>query len=98
MRRAARIDENQKEIVEAFRAMGCSVLHTHQLGHGAPDIIVGKNKKNILIEIKDGNKPLSDRALTHDEIEFHKEWRGCIEIVENLQDAECIVKKYLSCG
>jgi hypothetical protein len=92
MRRAARVDDNQQEIVAEFRMMGCSVLHTHQLGHGAPDLIIGKNGNNILVEIKDGSQPLSKRALTDDEHKFHKEWRGRIEIVENIFDVAIIVK------
>jgi hypothetical protein len=93
MRRAARVDDNQQEIVAEFRMFGCSVLHTHQLGQGAPDLIIGKNGHNILVEIKDGAQPLSKRTLTEDEQKFHKEWRGRIEIVENIFDVEIIVKE-----
>lgn len=95
MRRAARIDDNQREVVEAFRALGCSVLHTHQLGHGAPDIIIALHNETVSIEIKDGTKPLSQRGLTPDEIEFHKTWKGRIEIVENVHDVELIVKSII---
>ena len=57
MRIRARVDANQKKIVSQLREIGCSVLHTHQLGKGAPDIIVGYNNLNYLVEIKDGDKP-----------------------------------------
>jgi hypothetical protein len=93
MRTKSRIDANQPEIVEAFRALGCSVLHTHQLGHGAPDLIIGKNGRNVLIEVKDGKKPLYDRLLTTDERKFHREWSGWIEIVETIYDVTVIVKR-----
>lgn len=36
-----RVDKNQPEIVKAIRATGASVSHTHSLGHGFPDIVVG---------------------------------------------------------
>lgn len=91
-RRAAKVDRNQTEIVEAFRKFGCSVLHLHQIGKGCPDICVGKNKKSVLVEIKDGNKPKSGRELTKDEQEFHDEWLGSLFIVENLGDVIALVK------
>ncbi len=52
MRRAARVDANQVEIVEAFRAHGCDVLHTHQLGKGAPDLFVAFSGIWLAIEVK----------------------------------------------
>jgi hypothetical protein len=36
-----RVDRNQAEIVEALREAGASVGHTHAVGHGFPDIVVG---------------------------------------------------------
>lgn len=91
-RRAAKVDRNQVEIVDAFRKFGCSVLHLHQIGQGCPDICVGKNKKSVLVEIKDGNKPKSCRELTKDEQKFHDEWLGSLFIVENLGDVIALVK------
>ena len=63
-----RVDANQKEIVQELRKRGISVLHTHQLGKGAPDIIVGYMNSNYLIELKDGNKSKSQQRLTKDEL------------------------------
>ena len=89
--RASRVDKNQKEIVEAFRKFGCSVLMLHTVGHGCPDIAVGKNKKTVLVEIKDGNKVKSAKELTKDEQKFHDEWQGSLFIVENLGDVIALV-------
>jgi hypothetical protein len=36
-----RIDRNQPEIVKAIRKAGASVGHTHAVGKGFPDIVVG---------------------------------------------------------
>lgn len=36
-----RVDRNQPEIVKALREQGASVAHTHQIGQGFPDIVVG---------------------------------------------------------
>jgi hypothetical protein len=61
-----RIDANQPEIVKAFRQLGCEVAITSNLGHGFPDLIVGKPKRQkvVLVEVKDGSKPPSARKLT----------------------------------
>lgn len=87
MRRAARVDANQAEIVAALRSAGASVYPTHALGKGFPDIVVGFRGVNYLMEIKDGSKPPSKRQLTPDEAEFHAAWAGTVHIVESVDDA-----------
>ena len=62
--RAAKVDANQVEIVEELRKAGCTVQHLHQVGKGCPDILVGYMHMNILMEIKDGEKPPSKKVLT----------------------------------
>ena len=93
MRKRARVDANQKKIVSQIREMGCSVLHTHQLGKGAPDIIVGYAGKNYLIEIKDGDKPLAQQKLTPDEIKFQAEWQGNYHVVNSFNKLRGIIFK-----
>ena len=85
MRKKARVDANQKEIVQELRKRGISVLHTHQLGRGAPDIIVGYMNSNYLIELKDGNKSKSQQRLTKDELEFSLKWRGNYAVCNSLE-------------
>lgn len=92
MRRAAKVDSNHAEIVSAFRKFGCSVLPLHTVGGGCPDICVGKNRKSVLVEIKDGNKPPSARELTKDEQKFHEGWLGSLFIVKGLDDVIALVK------
>ena len=87
MRRAAKSDANQREIVATFRSIGCSVAVTSGLGDGFTDLVVARRGKTILVEIKDGSKPPSARKLTPDQITFHAEWRGIIVIVESIDDA-----------
>jgi Holliday junction resolvase len=96
MRVRARADSNHTEIVKAFRACGASVLDTKQLGNGAPDIVVGLNKQCIAVEIKDGKKVPSKRKLTPDEVKFHDEWQGWIEIVYSTEDVINLVNKIRS--
>lgn len=91
MRRIARTDANQKPIVEGLREIGASVAITSQLGTGFPDIVVGYKGRNYLIEIKDGDKPPSQRKLTEDEVDFENKWRGQYAIAESLADAYVII-------
>ena len=74
--RAKRADRNQPEIVKALRQYGCSVLHTHTMGEGFPDLIVGHphSRRIGFIEIKDGLKPPSARKLTKPQKLFWTEW------------------------
>jgi hypothetical protein len=82
-----RTDANQKEIVATYRALGCSVRSTHEIGKGFPDLVVGISGVNALVEVKDGGKVPSKRQLTQDEKKFHEEWRGTIVIIESTEQA-----------
>jgi hypothetical protein len=85
-RRAARVDDNQSHIVAGLRKMGCSVLIIAQLKN-CFDILVGFKGRNIAFEIKDGNKPPSQRRLTEGEQHFFDEWQGQVCVAESLEDA-----------
>lgn len=87
MRRKAKIDDNQNEIVDALRKAGCSVTPTGGVGKGFPDIIVGRNDLNYLLEIKDGNKPPSAQKLTADQVKWHKRWKGQAKVVTSVTEA-----------
>lgn len=87
MRRAARVDANQAEIVEVLRAVGASVWITSSIGDGGPDIVVGYRGRNFLYEIKDGEKYASKTRLTADEREFHESWHGIVFIVRSVDEA-----------
>ena len=84
-RRDARVDTNQSEIVRAFRKLGWSVLIISQLKNCC-DLFVSKNGRTIAIEIKDGNKPPSQRKLTDGEIEFRDNWQGEWMLIESVDD------------
>ncbi len=90
----ARVDANQKSIVAVLRKMGATVLHLHTLGKGAPDILVGHQGKNALVEIKDGSKPPSAQKLTPDEAAFHSEWRGQVAIINSVDDAIAFIASW----
>ena len=93
MRRNAKADDNQPQIVKAFRQLGYSVAHTHTIGKGFPDIVIGRDGVNTLVEIKDGLKTKSQRQLTPDEKEFHEAWQGKVVIIESIEDVIAFSKR-----
>lgn len=76
MRRAAKVDANQAQIVDALRSCGASVQPLHMVGSGVPDLLVGYRGRTALIEIKDGSLPPSKRQLTDDQLRWHGAWSG----------------------
>jgi hypothetical protein len=80
MRRDAKVDANQPDIVKKFRGLDWSVLIISQLKNCC-DIIVSKGGRTIAIEIKDGEKPPSAQKLTNGEQVFRDMWQGEYKIV-----------------
>lgn len=95
MRRAARIDQNQPEIIAELKARGFSVLDMSSLGNGSPDIAVGSHKANYFFEIKNPNVPKSDRQLTDKERAFHEAWRGQVDVVHSADEVLEAIKRAL---
>ena len=92
MRRAAKVDANQAEIVAALRAVGATVQPLHSVGKGCPDLLVGYRGRNLLIEVKDGAKPPSARKLTPDQIEWHATWRGSVAQAKSIEEALALIQ------
>lgn len=81
MRRDAKSDLNQKEMVRRLRLRGYTVRHTHTIGRGFPDLVVGRNGVTLLVEAKRyGGK------LTPQEREFFETWRGAAIIAYSADD------------
>ena len=87
MRRIARVDANQREVVAALRAAGASVQLLHAVGEGCPDLLVGYKGLNMLLEVKDGSKPPSAQKLTPQQEEWHRDWRGHRVVVNSPEAA-----------
>jgi hypothetical protein len=92
MRRAARTDTNHGELVDVIKAMGGTVQSLAPVGKGCPDLLVGWRNKNLLLEIKDGSRPPSERVLTPDQKRWHSDWKGKVYIVNTLDDLLLILK------
>lgn len=87
MRRAAKRDRNHPEIVKALRDAGCRVLDLAAVGNGCPDLLVWRGALMKFLEVKDGMKPPSARMLTADQVVFHEEWAGRVEVVVSVETA-----------
>ena len=90
-RRAARVDDNQSEIVKAFRDLGWYVLIISQLKNCC-DIIVSKNGRTVAVEIKDGSKPPSQQKLSKGELKFKDEWQGEYALITCINDVEGLIQ------
>ena len=87
MRRAAKTDANQTEIVKALRQAGATVQPLAAVGNGCPDLLVGYRNRLFLLELKDGNKPPSAQKLTPDQVEWHQVWQGHVQVVNSVDGA-----------
>lgn len=90
MRRAAKVDANQAEIVKALRQAGCGVLDLSAVGKGCPDLLVHPPtypdcRFVALMEIK--NKKGRGDKLTPAQVKFHEGWKGWIYRVTSVQEA-----------
>jgi hypothetical protein len=84
--RARRTDGNHRQIADVFLKLGFSVLDIHTLPD-CGDLLVARDGHSILIEIKDGSKPPSQRKLRDNQREFRRAWKGAYEVVETVDDA-----------
>lgn len=90
VRRAAKVDANQAEIVAALKSSGCGVVSLASLGDGVLDLLVHEPFypwRTVLMEVKDGEKPPSARRLTPAQQKFWAEWKGPKYLVNNIDEA-----------
>jgi hypothetical protein len=84
-RQAARVDENQSEIVKQLRQLGFTVQT------GMDDILVGARGKTYWFEIKDPDKAVKKSggfkagAIKDSQIKLAAEWKGHYAIVHSLE-------------
>lgn len=90
------IDDNHNEVVSAFRRLGGVVTSTTCVKQFC-DMVVAYNGHWILIEVKDGKKPPSQRKLTEREQRYHDDVSkvGCmVHIVESVEDVIKLIEIY----
>ena len=94
---AARKDETHNAIVEDALAHGCTVIELHAVGGGCPDVLIGYQGVNYLLEIKTpGWRTRSMGALkarTHErQAKLRATWRGHpIALVESVAEFRAAV-------
>ena len=76
MRKYGKVDANNDQIVSALRSAGAFVFSLASVGGGCPDLLVGFRGQTLLLEVKDGRRPPSQRKLTDDQLKFQREWLG----------------------
>jgi len=92
MRRKAKRDVNEGEIVDGLRQIGATVGRINEEDY--PDLIVGFRGVNYLIEIKPPSGPrggVSGRTLSTGQLKWAMEWRGQIDMARNLDEAMRII-------
>jgi hypothetical protein len=84
--RAARTDNNHREIVEALRDAGASVFSLAAVGLGFPDLGVGFAGRNYFIEVKGPKGELNayQKAL-------HGMWKGQMAVVRTPEEALAVI-------
>lgn len=90
---ARKVDDNQPEVVAALRAAGVKVdPRLSRIGGGMLDLLCGYRGVFSIVEVKDGRKPPSKRALTPAEKDWIDEWAGFpVYVVESAEEAVRVV-------
>lgn len=81
----SRKDANHGSIVRAFEQLNCRVKDVSSVP-GFADLLVKRGRNIRVVEIKDPNKPPSQRKLTKAERDFWEYWGEDPIIVETLDD------------
>jgi len=83
MRRAARTDDNQHELVEALKKIGAKCYFI-----GKPvDLLVGYRNRNLLLEVKRHDKKGWKSELTQEQKDFIDTWPGDVQVVYSVDEA-----------
>ena len=87
---AQKVDDNQREIIDALEAIGCDVWVI-----GRPvDLLVGYRHHNFLIEVKvPGARPDPRQQEQRD---FIKNWRGQVRQLDSVDEAIALVTRAYS--
>lgn len=79
--RAKKTDNNQKDIISALRQAGVSVFDTSSVGRGFPDLVLGWQGMNYLVEIK----TIKGKPTEH-QINFFTNWLGQAILIRDVKD------------
>jgi ABC-type sulfate transport system substrate-binding protein len=82
MRRAAKVDTNHAEVVQALQKAGASVQSLAQIGQGCPDVLVAFRNDMFLLEIKHGKGKTNELQKR-----WHVAWNAPVHVVYGVDDA-----------
>lgn len=88
MRKHGRVDQNHKDVVAAFRALGAEVISLADLGGGVPDLLVGLDGASYLVEVK---QPRG--TLRPDQEAFMEIWPAPVSVVRDVDDVIAMVTR-----
>ena len=84
MRRAAKVDANQDQVVSALRAAGASVQSLAPIGKGCPDLLVSFKDGLFLFEVKNKH---GKNEVNEAQQKWHIAWNGTVHIVYDAEQA-----------
>jgi Holliday junction resolvase len=82
VRRAAKVDANQEQVVSALRAAGATVQSLAAIGKGCPDLLVAFRQAMYLLEVKAGKGKANEMQQ-----KWHIEWNAPVFVVYGAEDA-----------
>ena len=83
-----KVDNNQLEIVKAFRSMGATVLNLSGVGKGCPDLLIGYKSISVLVEIKS-----KTGKFTEPQLKFMEQWQGgAVNRIDSVDGAIRLIK------
>lgn len=87
MRRAAKVDANQSEIVAALEKAGASVTSLAAVGKGVPDLLVAYRGCWYLLEIKNPERSRKRRGFLATQAAWSDGQRAPVRLVMDVDDA-----------
>jgi len=94
--RRRRVDENQKSIVAAMKAIGACVIDLSGSGGGVMDLLVIYRGRVWMVEVKNPAKPKADQSLTPAQIRVHAEIGragGEVHIIRTIDKAIALITR-----
>ncbi len=84
-----KVDGNQRDIVLFLQAVGATVVDLHAVGKACPDLLVGWQGVNYLLEVKN---PDGRNRLEEDQKGFFASWKGRAPcVVRCIQDVQYVL-------
>ena len=89
LHRKKKVDANQREITRALARAGYHITDLSGCGAGIPDLLITKNKRAYLIEIKN---PQGRNRFTTAQIDYYAEVQCLVFVLRGINDVELFIK------